>query len=101
MDKSAVYDELKRNPKNVRFNRLCGAAELFGFRFRNPKPPAKPKPLEVRELSEVYDIEFNEGEEYKYAISFFEYDPKTEERRRRKMHSKILVIAAGTLGSNC
>ncbi|MFZ3059489.1 MAG: type II toxin-antitoxin system HicA family toxin [Candidatus Methanoperedens sp.] len=37
MDKSAVYDELKSNPKNVRFNRLCGAAELFGFRFRGGK----------------------------------------------------------------
>ncbi len=37
MDKSAVYDELKKSPKNVRFNRLCSAAELFGFRFRGGK----------------------------------------------------------------
>jgi hypothetical protein len=37
MDKSSVYDELKKNPKSVRFNRLCGAAELFGFRFRGGK----------------------------------------------------------------
>jgi hypothetical protein len=37
MDKSAVYEELKKNPKNVRFNRLCNTAEIFGFRFRGGK----------------------------------------------------------------
>ncbi|HEY9205929.1 MAG TPA: type II toxin-antitoxin system HicA family toxin [Candidatus Methanoperedens sp.] len=37
MDKSAVYNELKKNPKNVRFNRLCNAAEIFGFKFRGGK----------------------------------------------------------------
>ena len=37
IDKRAVYDELKRNPNNVRFKRLCGAAELFGFKFRGGK----------------------------------------------------------------
>ncbi len=37
MDKNAVYEELKKNPKNVHFNRLCNAAELFGFRYRGGK----------------------------------------------------------------
>lgn len=37
MDKSAVYAELKKSPNKVRFNRLCGAAELFGFKFRGGK----------------------------------------------------------------
>ena len=37
IDKRAVYDELKRNPNKVRFKRLCGAAELFGFSFRGGK----------------------------------------------------------------
>lgn len=37
MDKNAVYEELKKNPKKVHFNRLCGAAELFGFKFRGGK----------------------------------------------------------------
>ena len=37
MDKNDVYNELKKNPKNVHFNRLCSAAELFGFRFRGGK----------------------------------------------------------------
>ncbi len=37
MDKNAVYEEFKKNPKKVHFNRLCGAAEMFGFRFRGGK----------------------------------------------------------------
>jgi len=31
MKKKEIYEELKRNPKNVRFETLCTAAELFGF----------------------------------------------------------------------
>ena len=34
MNKKEIYEEFKRNPKNVRFEVLCRAAELFGFRFR-------------------------------------------------------------------
>ncbi len=37
MEKNAIYEELKKNPKNVQFNKLCKAAELFGFRFRGGK----------------------------------------------------------------
>jgi cholesterol oxidase len=82
---------------------IPGARHTFNKKLieaLNPKPPAAPKPLEIHELSEVYDIEFNEKEEYKYTISYFQYDPKTEERLSKKMQTKTLVIAAGTLGSN-
>ncbi|VVB86621.1 Uncharacterised protein [uncultured archaeon] len=37
MNKNAAYAELKENPKNVHFNRLCSTAELFGFVFRGGK----------------------------------------------------------------
>jgi len=37
MKKKEIYEELKRNPKNVRFESLCKAAELFGFKFRGGK----------------------------------------------------------------
>ncbi len=37
MKKNGLYEELKKNPNNVHFNRLCGAAELFGFRFKGGK----------------------------------------------------------------
>jgi len=37
MNKNKIYDGLKRDPKNVRFEMLCRAAELFGFRPRGGK----------------------------------------------------------------
>ncbi|NQE45928.1 hypothetical protein C5S31_07900 [ANME-1 cluster archaeon GoMg2] len=37
MDKKEIYEELRRKTKNVRFEVLCRAAELFGFRFRGGK----------------------------------------------------------------
>lgn len=37
MDKEEIHQELKKNPKNVRFERICRAAELFGFKFRGGK----------------------------------------------------------------
>jgi predicted RNA binding protein YcfA (HicA-like mRNA interferase family) len=29
-----MFEELRKNPKNVRFERLCAIAEAFGFRMR-------------------------------------------------------------------
>jgi hypothetical protein len=34
MKREEIYQKLKENPKNVRFEELCRAAELFGFAFR-------------------------------------------------------------------
>jgi choline dehydrogenase-like flavoprotein len=65
----------------------------------NPEPPKKPKPLLVRELCEAYDIEFRVGDEYKYKINYFQYDPKTEQRQQRSVLAKSLIIAGGSLGS--
>ncbi len=81
---------------------IPGARHTFGQYLAlamNPRPPAKPKPLEVRELCEVYDIEFQEGEEYKYRIKYFQYDPKTEHRQPKEILARALIIAAGSLGS--
>ncbi len=69
------------------------------FNAINPEPPKKPKPMEVRELCEVYDIEFKEGDEYKYKVKYFQYDPKTEQRSKKYVLAKSLIIAAGSLGS--
>lgn len=65
----------------------------------NPKPPAKPKPLDIRELCEVYDIEFKAGQEYPYNVKYFQYDPKTEQRQQKEVLTKYLVISAGSIGS--
>ena len=32
-----IHQKLKEQPKNVRFEELCRAAELFGFEFRGGK----------------------------------------------------------------
>jgi len=37
MEKAEAFENLKRNPKNVRFNRLCRIVEAFGFKYRGGK----------------------------------------------------------------
>jgi len=37
MNTKEIYEELQRNPKDVRFATLCKAAEMFGFKFRAGK----------------------------------------------------------------
>lgn len=36
-DKIRLLEMLKNNPKNVRFNKLCQAAEAFGFEYKGGK----------------------------------------------------------------
>lgn len=65
----------------------------------NPRPPKKAKPMDIRELCEVYDIEFQEGEEYRYKVKYFQYDASTEKRTEKSLYARSVVIAAGSLGS--
>jgi predicted RNA binding protein YcfA (HicA-like mRNA interferase family) len=37
MKKRQLYEELKRNPKNIRFEKICRIAEAFGFKKRKGK----------------------------------------------------------------
>lgn len=37
MNKERLFEELKKNPKDIRFERLCKIVESFGFRFRGGK----------------------------------------------------------------
>lgn len=65
---------LKKNPKNVRFNKLCNTAEAFGFKFRGGQGShriyirkgieemlnfqnvhGKAKPYQVRQLIKVIE----------------------------------------------
>jgi len=41
MDKHRLLEELKENPKNIRFGRLCTIAEAFGFTLRVLKEAIK------------------------------------------------------------
>ncbi len=81
---------------------IPGARHTFGqclARAMNPKPPARPLPLQVQELCEVYDIEFRMNEDYKYRVKYFQYDPKTDTRQTKKVLARSLIIAAGSLGT--
>ncbi|MDV2482600.1 type II toxin-antitoxin system HicA family toxin [Methanoculleus sp. Wushi-C6] len=74
MERRQAYENLKRNPKSVRFEDLCRAAEAFGFRFRGKKGShriyvregvaeilnfqnvgGKAKPYQVRQLLKVIE----------------------------------------------
>jgi predicted RNA binding protein YcfA (HicA-like mRNA interferase family) len=69
-----LLEFLKKNPKNIRFNRLCNIAEEFGFKFRGGKGShriyvkngikeilnfqnvhGKAKPYQVRQLIKVIE----------------------------------------------
>lgn len=69
MDRYRLFLELKRNPKNVRFERLCKAAETFGFRFRGGKGSHR---IYVREgIGEMLNFQ-NVGEKAKpYQVRQF------------------------------
>lgn len=66
MDKQRIFDELKGNPKNVRFARLCKAAEAFGFRFRGGKGSHQ---IYVREgVREMLNFQNVEGKAKPYQV---------------------------------
>jgi len=37
MDKIRLFNELKENPKNVRFGKMCNIAAVFGFKYKGGK----------------------------------------------------------------
>jgi predicted RNA binding protein YcfA (HicA-like mRNA interferase family) len=37
VEKREMYEKLERSPANVKFEDVCKAAELFGFKFRGGK----------------------------------------------------------------
>jgi hypothetical protein len=37
MNRRRAFEDLKSNPKNVRFDDLCRVAEAFGFHFKGGK----------------------------------------------------------------
>lgn len=74
MHKHKLLEDLKNNPKNIRFEKLCRIAEAFGFQFRGGKGShriylrkdinemlnfqnvsGKAKPYQVRQLIKIID----------------------------------------------
>jgi len=69
MTKLELYDEFKRNPKNVRFEKICRAAETFGFRFRGGKGSRR---IYVRlGVSELLNFQNENGKAKPYQVKQF------------------------------
>ncbi len=64
--KVEVYEKLKNNPKNVRFEELCKAAEIFDFKFRGGKGDHR---VYVREgVKEILNFQNVKGEAKPYQV---------------------------------
>ena len=69
MSKKEIYQKFKKNPKNVRFEELCRAAELFGFEFRGGKGSHK---IFVKEgIREMLNFQEVKGKAKPYQVRQF------------------------------
>ena len=67
--KREIYEKLKNNHKNVRFEELCNAAEIFGFRFRGGKGSHK---VYVRDgVKEILNFQNVKGKAKPYQVKQF------------------------------
>jgi cholesterol oxidase len=100
INKYASITQTNECQRQGRCNLGCipGARHTLNKRLYGALHPqtGNPKPLKVKELCEVYDIEFVNNE---YKLSYFQYDKNTENRVKKEITTKILVISAGSLGS--
>jgi len=69
VDKREIYERLKRNPTNARFEEACKTAELFGFRFRGGKGSHR---IFVRKgIREMLNFQNIEGKAKPYQVRQF------------------------------
>lgn len=69
MDKREIYEKLKRNPANVRFEEICKAAELFGFKFGGGK--GSHRIFVRREIREMLNFQEVKGKAKPYQVKQF------------------------------
>lgn len=69
MNKRRLFEEIKYNPKDVRFERICNIAESFGFRFRGGKGSHR---IYVREgIKELLNFQSVKGKAKPYQVKQF------------------------------
>ncbi len=69
MDREEVYRELKGRVTNVRFEEICQAAELFGFKFKGGKGSHR---IFVREgVKELLNFQDVRGKAKPYQVRQF------------------------------
>lgn len=64
-----MLEELKKNCKNVRFNKLCKMAEAFGFEFRGGK--GSHRIYVRREIEEMLNFQDVGGKAKPYQVRQF------------------------------
>ncbi len=69
MNKKEIYEELKRNTKNVKFEKICRAAELFGFKFRGGK--GSHRIYVKRDVREMLNFQNVKGKAKSYQVKQF------------------------------
>ena len=69
MSRTRSVEELKCNPKNVRFEHLCNIVQKFGFRFRGGKGSHR---IFVREgVEEMLNLQNEGGKAKPYQVRQF------------------------------
>ena len=69
MKKRRLFEELKNNPKNVRFEKLCKIVEAFGFRFKGGKGSHRIYVQE--EIGEMLNFQNVSGKAKPYQVKQF------------------------------
>jgi hypothetical protein len=69
MNKANLLEELKKNYKNIRFERLCNIAEVFGFKHRGGK--GSHRIYVLREVTELLNFQNVDGKAKPYQVKQF------------------------------
>ena len=69
MKKRRLFEDLKNNPKNVRFEKLCKIVEAFGFRFKGGKGSHRIYVQE--EIGEMLNFQNVSGKAKPYQVKQF------------------------------
>ena len=69
MKKRRLFEELKKSPNNVRFEKLCKIVEAFGFRFRGGKGSHRIYVQE--EVGEMLNLQNVSGKAKSYQVRQF------------------------------
>lgn len=69
MKKRRLFEDIKNNPKNVRFEKLCKIVEAFGFRFKGGKGSHRIYVQE--EIGEMLNFQNVSGKAKPYQVKQF------------------------------
>ena len=69
MKRTEIYQELRNNPKNVRYEKICRVVELFGFVFTRQK--GSHRIYKRQGIKELLDFQNVQGKVKSYQVKQF------------------------------